>query len=1059
MRALNGQGSRISVTEALANEPTNWNHHLLDGYPAGAFFTGREAELIEIGQTLDDQSQHIGAGRLSICAMTGLGKSHLAHQYALQSRHRYTLSCWIDCMTTQSAADGISRLYDRLEFRYPVDGGNAATRAAEVRCHLGLTNHSWLLVMDNCTRGTFEAVRGIVPREKGHIIFTTTEEDLSYLLLNPISRIPGRERSKPMFLGDLSKEASIGILLADLDESDSQREAVYAERIFNHVRGHPLLLRMIHSLSSARRSRRSLEEVVLQIEHPAGFLAALRSHIAGQSVRRTIEFALTRLTPEARGLLYVMACLHTTNIPEIIFTPVFQSVAPVELPLEPDNHGTVACLGSLQTRSEFETLISESENLGLIRRQDLASCIQRRRIPSSSSNNPSLEGQCRDMGSLYSMHPAVRSTLRSLLAASDPDRRTLQLAADLCLAALPDYRASYLQVKLEDWSNAAVVLPHIAALDRFSKDLGFPRDGPLEALLKLAYMKVFWTGEFDDAADIVTTIAGDLSAPSFSHLSDPEFAFVLLAAQMTAYYNLHNHKSPREWEAGFLRVVLADCEARYVSNSGIEDSRRVEAKMCLAWKLIAMNPSDNADTSSEAYSLIDSAVAQARKIYGAKDSRHLLARSLRVFAKTKFKVYDCAPEELDQLATETENTRIDGYPAYYMALFRISVAYGKVNDFSKMSHFAQLAFRAVLGAVSPKHPFVAWHFLLVWNSFYLLERPQAITGLDFSPAGPQETTESMISTRQLSAWADSTDRAGLSHGASFFSLAWTVRNIQQLAVLTDDWITACTRNLEADEQLSDLSYETAHLLDTQAWDSAPGLARKFQSRPKDGEAASVYFLLWAILCEAFCYHEYNYNGDVADYASMRRTTSFRLLNERYVSIWEETLSVLKLSPSGFNAETHIGFGRSWDHNNLYELHQDFPTMLFQVVLVGEMKATELVVSHGADIYFKNHLGLSALYYAAQLHHFEILEFLLDQTASERPPQFEFGRTTLLHLVCVKTWQDRPGAGEAQARVVKALLHRGHRSGCRNAEGRLPIDLARQHRLWDIVEMLVKYGRA
>ncbi|KAH0558679.1 hypothetical protein GP486_004670 [Trichoglossum hirsutum] len=256
-------------------------------------------------------------------------------------------------------------------------------------------------------------------------------------------------------------------------------------------------------------------------------------------------------------------------------------------------------------------------------------------------------------------------------------------------------------------------------------------------------------------------------------------------------------------------------------------------------------------------------------------------------------------------------------------------------------------------------------------------------------------------------------------------------------------------------------YEVAMMFDDGNWGDAENLIRRFLSCVPDREDTqpkvlieqreakqAVHGLIWATLGRACGFLQDIYGHFVDMNARFGQETSYRELDQSFVRIWDRLWYQIDLVPCGIDIDI------DWLPDRYFGIPWHFVPYILRVVVLGSVEATKLVLKRGPNVHIKNLEGKTAFYYAAEYHHFEILKLLLQATAEK--PQFYFGETSLLHLLCVKTWQTHQNAEDDQADAVVELLRRGHKPDFVDGEGRTPLDLAEQHGLREVARELKIY---
>jgi len=183
---------------------------------------------------------------------------------------------------------------------------------------------------------------------------------------------------------------------------------------------------------------------------------------------------------------------------------------------------------------------------------------------------------------------------------------------------------------------------------------------------------------------------------------------------------------------------------------------------------------------------------------------------------------------------------------------------------------------------------------------------------------------------------------------------------------------------------------------------------------------------------------------------MHKQTVYNQLQEEYVIIWNSIWLYIESVPCGISIDDTVA-------DRFFDVPLLFTRFLLQAILLGSIEATKLMLQRHPNVHAKNGEGKTAFFFAAEHHHFKILRLLLESTTEM--PQFYFGDTSLLHLLCIETWQRHPDAKYDQISVVIELLRRGHRPDYNQGRGKSPIQLADEHGLYEISnELKIFQGR-
>jgi ankyrin repeat protein/beta-lactamase regulating signal transducer with metallopeptidase domain len=122
------------------------------------------------------------------------------------------------------------------------------------------------------------------------------------------------------------------------------------------------------------------------------------------------------------------------------------------------------------------------------------------------------------------------------------------------------------------------------------------------------------------------------------------------------------------------------------------------------------------------------------------------------------------------------------------------------------------------------------------------------------------------------------------------------------------------------------------------------------------------------------------------------------------------------------------------------------TPLIWAAQKGHASVIELLLAKGADINARCLNGLTALHYAARAGHGNVVELLISKGADISASDFYEGLIPLHHA-----------ARGGHVDVAKALISKGVDVNAKDNYGRSPLDLAKQQRQKEMVELLRKYG--
>ena len=136
-------------------------------YPRNPNFTGRDRLLDSLHRSLksEDAAQRVQA----VYGMGGVGKSHLALEYAHRHREDYGIVWWVPSEDPATASLHLAKLANRLGLRTPGEVTPEAVREA-LRRELS-SRSDWLLVFDNASGP--DDIAPLLPDRTGSILITS----------------------------------------------------------------------------------------------------------------------------------------------------------------------------------------------------------------------------------------------------------------------------------------------------------------------------------------------------------------------------------------------------------------------------------------------------------------------------------------------------------------------------------------------------------------------------------------------------------------------------------------------------------------------------------------------------------------------------------------------------------------------------------------------------------------------------------------------------------------------------------------------------------------------
>src|SRR5437762_7598282 len=136
-------------------------------HPRNPNFTGRDRLLESLDQspTSQDPAKRVQA----VYGMGGVGKSHLALEYAYRHRDEYATVWWVPSEDPATASLHLAKLANRLGIRTP---GELTPEVIREALHRELSSRNdWLLVFDNAPGP--DDIAPLMPERTGSILITS----------------------------------------------------------------------------------------------------------------------------------------------------------------------------------------------------------------------------------------------------------------------------------------------------------------------------------------------------------------------------------------------------------------------------------------------------------------------------------------------------------------------------------------------------------------------------------------------------------------------------------------------------------------------------------------------------------------------------------------------------------------------------------------------------------------------------------------------------------------------------------------------------------------------
>jgi tetratricopeptide (TPR) repeat protein/transcriptional regulator with XRE-family HTH domain len=308
------------------------------------FFTGREKDLQRLYEAFHTEQAQMFTQVQALSGLGGIGKTHIAVEYAYRFRDDYRTILWVRAETLDILLADVATLASALHLLEQDERDQQ--RVIETVKRWLTEQTGWLLVLDNVVE--MSIVSKIIPlTHHGHILLTTRtqvtgtlahrielekmeREEGALLLLRRAKRLAPDASLKEATHADRCAAQDIFLLMDGLPLALDQAGAYVEETgcdlstYLDHYRVH-----------SARLLNRRGESVT---EHP-------------QSVFTTFSLAIKQLeqaTPVAADLLRLCAFLHPDAIPEELIGDAACELGPVLGPVAADPYALDAAINDLR---------------------------------------------------------------------------------------------------------------------------------------------------------------------------------------------------------------------------------------------------------------------------------------------------------------------------------------------------------------------------------------------------------------------------------------------------------------------------------------------------------------------------------------------------------------------------------------------------------------------------------------------------------------------------------------------------------------------------------------
>lgn len=423
-------------------------------YARNTFFTGRENYLDELHSTL------IGSQVPSIQAISGLGgvgKSHLALEFAYRERTRFTGILWLNASSSLGFAAGVREIALLLNLPEACAEDQRATFGA-VRQWLK-ENSGWLLVVDDVTEPTL--IQTILPSVlNGSVLLTSRTSNFRPV---PIA--------KPIILDVLRENEGVTFLFAATGRTPvDPAEIVTARKLVSELGGLPLALEQSAAYIVAMQSRFG-DYLTGYKSARLATLAKGRARTGATSIHTTWKLnieAVKQECPAAADILVASAFLSPDQIPLDLFVRGAADFGP-------------AISNSLAPATRTDPLAADMLIAPLLR----FSLIYKHLESGTFSIHPLLQEVIREQLS----DPARRGWLRRVIALlGDPDiDRTDRLWVGRIVRALS---TGFPSADYQDWAICDLLAPQVVHIAELIEPMGLSSPEAGKVLFKTGmYLK------------------------------------------------------------------------------------------------------------------------------------------------------------------------------------------------------------------------------------------------------------------------------------------------------------------------------------------------------------------------------------------------------------------------------------------------------------------------------------------------------------------------------------------------------------------------------------------
>jgi tetratricopeptide (TPR) repeat protein len=296
-------------------------------YPRNPLFTGREDLLARLATALQPGQAAALSQPFALSGLGGIGKTHLAVEYAYQHRQDYQAVFWVRADTRENLVSDFAAIAGELQLPEK-DAREVQLAVSAVQAWLR-THGGWLLILDNAD--TLELVGEFLPPSYGGRVLLTTRAQAMGRLAERLE-----VDTLPQEVGVLFLLRRAGLLVTDAAlEQASPQERELAVELVGELGGLPLALDQAGaymeetpcSIGEYLRLYRTRRDALLKRRG-----GLVKDHPASVATTWSLSFAsVEQANPAAADLLRLCAFLNPDGIWEELLR---QGMSQLEPPLQ-----------------------------------------------------------------------------------------------------------------------------------------------------------------------------------------------------------------------------------------------------------------------------------------------------------------------------------------------------------------------------------------------------------------------------------------------------------------------------------------------------------------------------------------------------------------------------------------------------------------------------------------------------------------------------------------------------------------------------------------------------